>query len=40
LEVEDNILEGDNLVNEATRDVFDLLWEATALPVKEALPCF
>jgi len=33
-------LEGDNLVDEATKDVFALFWEATALLVEEILLCF
>jgi len=33
-------LEGDDLVDEATGDVFALFWEAVALPVEEAFSCF
>jgi len=40
LEVEDESLKADDLVDEATRDVFALFWEATELPAVEALPCF
>jgi len=39
LRVEDNSLDRDNLVDEATRDVFALFWEAMALPAEEALLC-
>jgi len=35
-----NGLDRDNLVDEVTRDVFALFWEAMALPAKKALPCF
>jgi len=40
LGVENTSLEGDDLVDEATEDVSPLFWKATALPAKEALPCF
>jgi len=30
----------DDLVDKATRDVFDLLWKAMALLAVEAFPCF
>ena len=33
-------LEGDDLVDEATRNRFALFWEAIALPVEEALSYF
>jgi len=33
-------LEGDNLADEAVRNVFALFWEAVELPVVEALLCF
>ena len=33
-------LEEDDLVNEASRDKFALFWKAMELPVVEALPCF
>ena len=32
--------QGNDLADEATRDVFVLIWEAMALLVVEALPCF
>jgi len=40
LEVEDNVLKGDDLANEATEDVFDLFWEAIVLQEKNTLSCF
>jgi len=40
LRAENDVLEGDDLANEATGDVFALLWKAAVLPVEEALPCF
>jgi len=33
-------LDRDYLVDEATRDVFALFWEAMVLPAEKALPCF
>jgi len=38
--VGNNGLDGDNLIDEAARDMFALLWEAMTLPVEEALFCF
>jgi len=35
--VRDNILEGDNLADEAAGDVFSLFWEITVLPAEEVL---
>ena len=40
LEVGDDSLEGNNLADEATGDVFVLLWEVVVLPAEKALPCF
>jgi len=40
LRVEDNILEEEDLVDEATRDIFALSWEAVTLPAEEVLSCF
>ena len=40
LEVGDNVLKRDDLVDEATGDVFALPWEAMALPLVEALSYF
>jgi len=40
LEAEDKGLKGDNLEDEAARDMFALFWKATALLVEEALSCF
>ena len=40
LRVGNNVLEEEDLADEATGDVFALFREAIALPVEEALPCF
>ena len=40
LGVEDNILEDDDLANEATRNIFALFRKAMVLPAKKALPYF
>jgi len=40
LGVGDKGLDRDGLVDEATRDVFALFWEAAELPVVEVLPYF
>jgi len=40
LGVGNNILEDDNLVNEATKNIFALFWGITALPAEKVLPCF
>jgi len=40
LRAEDNVLDGDDLADKATSDVFALFWEVTALPAEEALPYF
>jgi len=40
LGVGDNTLEGDDLADEAARDVFALFWEAIVLLAKEVLSCF
>jgi len=40
LGVGNNILEGDDLADEATKNVFALFREAMTLPAEEALPCF
>jgi len=37
--VGNDYLEGDDLVDKSTRDVFALFWEVMALLAKEALPC-
>ena len=40
LEVENNMLKDNDLVDEATENVFALFWEAIALLVEKALSCF
>ena len=40
LGVENNMLEGDNLVDKAARSVFVLFLEAITLLAEETLPCF
>jgi len=40
LGVENNMLEGDDLVDEAAKSIFVLFWKAIALPTEETLPCF
>jgi len=40
LGAENKGLDGDDLVDEATRNVFALFLEAMALSVEKALPCF
>ena len=35
-----NMLEGENLADEAVENVFALVWEAVTLPAEEALFCF
>jgi len=40
LGVGNNVLERDDLVDEATGDIFALSWEAMALPLVEVLPYF
>jgi len=39
LEVEDDMLEGDDFADKATRDVFALLWKIIALLVEKAFFC-
>jgi len=34
------VLEGNDLTDKATRDVFALFWEAMALQAKDVLSCF
>ena len=40
LEVGDNVLEEDDLIDKAIRDVFALFWEAAVLKTKNILSCF
>ena len=40
LVVENNILEGNDLVDEATGDIFALFWKVVALLIEEALLYF
>ncbi len=40
LGVENNILEGGDLADKATENVFSLFWKTIILPVEEALSCF